>query len=163
MRGKAVKVPEGYESVGEEPAFDDSEAPTALSVPDGYARPKKRMLQGREKLCHSCFRKGIEVVDTCCPGCIESLKQLGRIRVEIGQRYEKALELSLPALMLGLYKALVKEREKVASLKAAQGANPAAPKTFEEAWAEKERQGYQYGKDALEQVRFGWKIARGEK
>jgi hypothetical protein len=32
------------------------------------------------------------------------------------------------------------------------------PKTFEEAWAEKEKEGYQYGRDALEQVRFGWEI-----
>ena len=31
--------------------------------------------------------------------------------------------------------------------------------TFEHAWAEKEREGYQYGEDALEQVRFGWEIA----
>ncbi len=31
-------------------------------------------------------------------------------------------------------------------------------KTFEEAWAEKERQGYQYGRDALENVHFGWAI-----
>ena len=27
---------------------------------------------------------------------------------------------------------------------------------FKEAWAEKEAEGYQYGHDALEQVRFGW-------
>lgn len=31
-------------------------------------------------------------------------------------------------------------------------------KTFEQAWAEKEAQGYQYGEDALEGVRFGWQI-----
>jgi hypothetical protein len=31
-------------------------------------------------------------------------------------------------------------------------------KTFEEAWAEKEAAGYQYGADALEQVWFGWEI-----
>jgi uncharacterized membrane protein YjgN (DUF898 family) len=34
--------------------------------------------------------------------------------------------------------------------------------TFEEAWARMERKGYRYGKDALEQVRFGWRLARGE-
>lgn len=34
-------------------------------------------------------------------------------------------------------------------------------KTFEEAWAEMEAQGYQYGEDALEQVRFGWNLALG--
>jgi len=30
--------------------------------------------------------------------------------------------------------------------------------TFEEAWAKKEAEGYQYGADALEQVRFGWEL-----
>ncbi len=38
-------------------------------------------------------------------------------------------------------------------------------KTFDEVWAEKEREGYRYGDDALEQVRFGWELAqhaRGE-
>jgi regulator of replication initiation timing len=35
-----------------------------------------------------------------------------------------------------------------------------APITFEQAWAEKEREGYQYGSDALEHVRFGWELAR---
>lgn len=34
----------------------------------------------------------------------------------------------------------------------------AKPKTFEEAWAEKERMGFQYGPDALEHVRFGWEL-----
>ena len=32
---------------------------------------------------------------------------------------------------------------------------------FEAAWSEMERRGYRYGPDALEQVRFGWEIARG--
>jgi hypothetical protein len=32
-------------------------------------------------------------------------------------------------------------------------------KTFEEVWAEMESQGYQYGDDALEQVRLGWNLA----
>jgi hypothetical protein len=32
-------------------------------------------------------------------------------------------------------------------------------KTFEEAWAEKEVEGYQYGEDALQGVHFGWEIA----
>ena len=32
--------------------------------------------------------------------------------------------------------------------------------TFEECWADKEREGYQYGEDALEGVRFGWELAR---
>jgi len=31
--------------------------------------------------------------------------------------------------------------------------------TFEKVWAEKKKEGYQYGEDALEQVRFGWEIA----
>lgn len=35
------------------------------------------------------------------------------------------------------------------------------PKTFEEAWAEMEAQGYRYGEDALQGVRFGWNI-RGD-
>jgi hypothetical protein len=35
-------------------------------------------------------------------------------------------------------------------------------KTFEQAWALKEAEGYQYGPDALEQVRFGWELAMGE-
>ena len=35
-------------------------------------------------------------------------------------------------------------------------------KTFEEVWAEKEKEGYQYGSDALEQVRFGWSLGVAE-
>lgn len=31
--------------------------------------------------------------------------------------------------------------------------------SFEQAWAQKEAEGYQYGHDALENVRFGWEIA----
>lgn len=31
-------------------------------------------------------------------------------------------------------------------------------KTFEEAWSEKEAAGYQYGANALEQVRLGWEM-----
>lgn len=30
---------------------------------------------------------------------------------------------------------------------------------FEDAWHEKVKEGYRYGEDALEQVRFGWEIA----
>jgi hypothetical protein len=37
----------------------------------------------------------------------------------------------------------------------------AEPKTFEEVWAEKEKEGYRYGESALEQVRFGWDLACG--
>lgn len=33
-------------------------------------------------------------------------------------------------------------------------------KNFEGEWYEKEKMGYQYGQDALEQVSFGWEIAR---
>ncbi len=33
-------------------------------------------------------------------------------------------------------------------------------RSFDEVWAEKEQQGYRYGQDALEQVRFGWGIAQ---
>ena len=35
-------------------------------------------------------------------------------------------------------------------------------RTFEEAWADKEKAGYQYGEDALEHVKFGWEIALAE-
>ena len=35
--------------------------------------------------------------------------------------------------------------------------------TFEEVWAEKEKEGYQYGEDALEQVRFGWELGEAER
>lgn len=36
---------------------------------------------------------------------------------------------------------------------------PSVPMTFEQAWAKKvAEEGYQYGEDALEQVRFGWDI-----
>lgn len=35
--------------------------------------------------------------------------------------------------------------------------------TFEEDWAVFEKAGYGYGEDALENVRFGWEIARGLK
>ncbi len=35
----------------------------------------------------------------------------------------------------------------------------ALSRSFEEAWAEKEKEGYQYGEDALEQVHFGWELA----
>jgi hypothetical protein len=31
--------------------------------------------------------------------------------------------------------------------------------TFDEVWAQKKREGYSYGSDALEQVRFGWRLA----
>lgn len=34
------------------------------------------------------------------------------------------------------------------------------PVTFEQAWSTYEEKGYRYGRDALEQVRLGWKIAR---
>ena len=34
--------------------------------------------------------------------------------------------------------------------------------TFDEAWAKKVTEGYQYGPDALEQVRFGWEIHEAE-
>lgn len=33
---------------------------------------------------------------------------------------------------------------------------------FEQAWARKEQEGYRYGNDAIEQVRFGYKIAEAE-
>lgn len=33
---------------------------------------------------------------------------------------------------------------------------------FEQAWALKEAEGYQYGEDALEQVRMGWEMAKGK-
>lgn len=43
-----------------------------------------------------------------------------------------------------------------------EGFRPDVPRvlpTFEEAWAKKvKEEGYQYGEDALEQVRFGWDI-----
>lgn len=32
--------------------------------------------------------------------------------------------------------------------------------TFEEAWSLKELEGYQYGPDALEQVRLGWELRK---
>jgi hypothetical protein len=35
--------------------------------------------------------------------------------------------------------------------------------TFEDVWALKEAEGYQYGEDALEQVKFGWQLAQGNK
>lgn len=37
-----------------------------------------------------------------------------------------------------------------------------APKTFEDAWAGMEARGFRCGEDALEQVRLGWRMARGE-
>lgn len=36
---------------------------------------------------------------------------------------------------------------------------PLDPTTFDRAWAVKEAQGYDYGEDALEQVRLGWEMA----
>lgn len=36
--------------------------------------------------------------------------------------------------------------------------NDADRKTFEEVWAQKEAEGYQYGHDALEQVHFGFEL-----
>lgn len=35
--------------------------------------------------------------------------------------------------------------------------------SFEQVWAGLEAQGYQYGPEALEQVRFGWELAHGVK
>ena len=46
-----------------------------------------------------------------------------------------------------------------AALRAALAQPEPEPVTFEQAWATYEAKGYQYGKDALEQVRFGWEIA----
>lgn len=34
--------------------------------------------------------------------------------------------------------------------------------SFEKAWKRMESKGYQYGADALEHVRLGWRLARGE-
>lgn len=34
--------------------------------------------------------------------------------------------------------------------------------SFEEVWVEMERKGYQYGRDALEQVRLGWEMAKAQ-
>lgn len=34
--------------------------------------------------------------------------------------------------------------------------------SFEKAWKRMEHKGYQYGADALENVRLGWRLARGE-
>jgi len=42
------------------------------------------------------------------------------------------------------------------------GIDPGA-ETFEQAWARMEAEGYQYGGDALENVRFGFELARGSK
>lgn len=42
-------------------------------------------------------------------------------------------------------------------LRARELPKPPAP-SFKEAWKQKESEGYQYGRDALEQVRFGWDI-----
>lgn len=39
----------------------------------------------------------------------------------------------------------------------------ASEQTFEEAWAEFEAAGFQYGEDALDNVRLGFEIARGRK
>lgn len=39
---------------------------------------------------------------------------------------------------------------------------PCESRSFEEVWAEKQREGYDYGEDALQGVRFGWQLARGE-
>ena len=37
-------------------------------------------------------------------------------------------------------------------------AEPVAKLTFEAAWAEMEKRGYRYGRDALAGVKFGWKL-----
>ncbi len=47
----------------------------------------------------------------------------------------------------------------IRALRSALAAPQPEPVTFEQAWATYEAKGYQYGKDALEQVRFGWEIA----
>jgi len=49
--------------------------------------------------------------------------------------------------------------ELIDALRSALAAPQPEPVTFEQAWATYEAKGYQYGKDALEQVRFGWEIA----
>jgi len=36
------------------------------------------------------------------------------------------------------------------------------PKSFEDVWEQKEKDGFRYGADALEQVRFGWRLAEEE-
>ncbi len=35
-------------------------------------------------------------------------------------------------------------------------------RSFEQVWQQKEQEGYQYGHDALEQVRFGWELREAE-
>lgn len=122
-----LKVPEGYEeqvsdskletqdsSDGDSAGDNDSASdPNMFGKAPGYERVKKPpMLRGKEYLCHNCYDKGLGFQDTVCPACLESLRQLTRIRMQIGQTYPKALELSLPKLMVSLFKALVKERKR---------------------------------------------------
>lgn len=40
------------------------------------------------------------------------------------------------------------------------GVKPPSSMSFDEAWQRKIDEGYQYGQDALEQVRFGWELSR---
>lgn len=78
------------------------------------------------------------------------LREQGRLRVDYvynwSSRHHTALQLLLTALSS-------------VSTDPATPSVPAKVMTFEEAWKQKEAKGYQYGKDALEQVRFGWDIA----
>ena len=52
--------------------------------------------------------------------------------------------------------ALIAENERLAHSR--KDAEPVAKLTFEAAWAEMEKRGYRYGRDALAGVKFGWKL-----
>lgn len=95
------QAPEGYE----EQSCDVGSVET-LSFPDGYekAEGRRRMVQGRPRRCGNCSNVDPRFVDNICPGCLETLKVLGRLRVEIARVKPKALTMSLPDLMRALWK-----------------------------------------------------------
>lgn len=104
---RAVKLPDDYEEAEEQQGFDP-----AVMI-DGYEQarvPKPRMLRGTVRLCKCCFKTGIEVVDTVCPGCLASTQQLAQLRVEIGRKVPAALTMSLPALFRALWQGYQKAK-----------------------------------------------------
>lgn len=77
-----------------------------------------------------------------------SKKALDRIQEEV-----KAKRMTLDSALAHAFLAGTEHMSELSKLR--------QTKTFEEAWAEKEAEGYEYGEDALEHVRFGWDL-RGD-
>lgn len=96
-----MTAPEGYEEQSVDVGSTDT-----LAFPDGYesAKGHHRVIQGRPRRCGNCSIVDPRFVDNICPGCLKTLKELGRLRIQIARVKPKAGEMSLPDLMRALWK-----------------------------------------------------------